>query len=126
MTDADVISKMFAKSKDKLKTANIDFEHGQYDDAVSRAYYAVFHAISAALLSRKLHFSSHSQTIGAFNREFVKPGLVPADFSRIIQRLFNDRQTGDYDMQTGIDAESARENLLDAEKIILTCEKIAL
>jgi len=52
---------MIEKAASKLKTARIDFENGQYDDSISRSYYAVFHALSAALLQKGLTYSSHSQ-----------------------------------------------------------------
>jgi len=79
------LSQILMKAESKLKTAKIDFENGQYGDAISRAYYAVFHAISAVLLSKQLVFSSHSQVIGAFNKEFVKEGI----FHKDLRQLFN-------------------------------------
>jgi len=75
--DIDVIKMMLVKARKKVATAKTNLDNDQYDDAVSRTYYAVFHAISAALLSKGLHFSSHGQTIGAFNREFIKTKKFP-------------------------------------------------
>jgi uncharacterized protein (UPF0332 family) len=112
------LCQILEKAESKLKTARIDFDNGQYDDAISRAYYAVFHAISAALLSRQLVFSSHSQVVGAFNKEFVKAGIVPKEFTAIIQRLFADRQTGDYDIIDVIDKETAAEGIRNAVTIL--------
>lgn len=94
-----------------------------FDDAVSRAYYAVFHAMNAALISRGLSFSSHAQTIGVFNREFVKSGVFPKEYSQIIQDLFEDRQAGDYDVDTIIDEQTARESIDKAEIIISGIER---
>jgi hypothetical protein len=59
--NADEIRAMLAKAEDKMKTARLNYEGGQFDDAVSRAYYAVFHAVSAALFSRGMHYFTHSQ-----------------------------------------------------------------
>jgi uncharacterized protein (UPF0332 family) len=112
------ISKMLEKAESKLKTAKIDFENGQFDDSISRAYYAVFHAITAVLLSRQLTFSSHSQVIGAFNKEFVKTGIFPKDFTAIIQGLFADRQTGDYDIYDLIDSDTAAAGVKNATMLI--------
>ena len=75
--DIDVMKMMLMKARKKVATAKTNLDNDQYDDAVSRTYYAVFHAISATLLSKGLHFSSHGQTIGAFNREFIKPKNSP-------------------------------------------------
>lgn len=106
------------KADSKLKTARIDLESGQYDDAVSRAYYAVFHALTACLLTIDKSFSSHSQVIGAFNKEFIKSGIFPAAFSKDIQILFDDRQSGDYDILRLIDKETAEADLSKALKIV--------
>ncbi len=118
----DVMKAMLSKACEKLKTARIDLDNERYDDSVSRSYYAVFHAISAVLLSKGLHFSSHSQTIGAFNKEFIKSKEFPASFTKIIEKLFNERQTGDYDFETYLDVDIAKEDLAEAEKIIDACE----
>ena len=111
---------MIEKAASKLKTARIDFENGQYDDLISRSYYAVFHALSAALLQKRLTYSSHSQVIGAFNREFVRQGLFPKDFTAIVQGLFADRQTGDYDLGDMIDEETAALGIKNADRILQT------
>lgn len=114
----DVIKLMLNKAHEKLTTAEIDFNNERFDDSISRAYYAVFHAISALLLSKGMHYSSHAQVIGSFNREFVKTKIFPKTFTRIIQRLFEERQIGDYDIESEITFKDAQKNLSDARKII--------
>ena len=121
--NVDVIKQMLVKARKKLRTARTNFDNNQYDDAVSRAYYAVFHTISSVLLSKGLHYSSHGQVIGAFNREFIKTKKFPASFSKSLKKLFNERQTGDYDFQVYIDEDTAKECMESAEKIINACEK---
>ncbi len=106
------------KAESKLKTADLDFSAGQFDDAVSRAYYAVFHALSACLLSKGLSFSSHSQVIGAFNREFIKSDVFPKTFSKDIQIFFADRQSGDYDVITPLDKLTAEADITKARNIV--------
>jgi uncharacterized protein (UPF0332 family) len=114
----DELRRMLEKAENKLKTARIDFDSGQYDDSVSRAYYAIFHALSAVLLAKGFAFSSHSQVIGAFNKEYVKTGVFPKEYTAIIQGLFSDRQTADYDFVGTIDKAIAEEGIRNAEKII--------
>ena len=114
---------MLAKADLKLQAARAAMAQGFNDDAVSRAFYAAFHAMSAALLVKGLTFSSHSQTIGAFNREFVKPGLFPVGFTRIVQRLFDERQAGDYDVDSHIDATIAGQGIEDAASLVAHCRR---
>ena len=85
---ADSVAKEYTtKVRDKLETSRILFGNRKFDDVVSRSYYAVFHALNAVLILRGLSYSSHSQTIGVFNREFVKTGVFPKEYSQIIQGL---------------------------------------
>jgi hypothetical protein len=106
------------KAREKLKTSRLDFAGGQFADAVSRAYYCVFHAITACLLDRGLTYSNHGQVIGAFNREFLKPGLLPKNYAKEIQTLFDDRQSADYDVLSPIDEAIARAEIAMAEGIL--------
>lgn len=121
--DIDVIRAILSKAHEKLKTSQIDFDNERYNDSVSRAYYAVFHDMSAVLLSKGLHFSSHAQTIGAFNREFVNTKQFPAFCVKTIRKLFKERQMGDYDFESYIDVNVAGEDLKETEKIIDACEE---
>ena len=64
--------------------------------ASSRAYYAMFAAAEAMLLSKELSFSKHSAVISAFGRHFAKTGIVPTRLHRAILIAQEDRQAGDY------------------------------
>jgi uncharacterized protein (UPF0332 family) len=119
----NAIQMMLKKAYEKLKTAEMDYDAGRYDDSVSRVYYAVFHSISAVLLAKGLHYSSHNQTIGAFNKEFIHPDIFPKQFSKYIQKLFNDRQIGDYDFENLIGADTAKEDVAVAKQMIEACER---
>ena len=121
--ESDIIRLILRKAHEKLTTAEIDFNNERYDDSISRTYYAVFHAISAVLLSKGLHYSSHAQVIGNFNKEFVKTKIFPKTFTKIIQRLFEERQIGDYDIESGITKKEAKINLDDASRIIVAVHK---
>ena len=122
----DEIKNMLEKAERKLKSAKKLFEIGEYEDAVSRAYYAVFHAISAVLLSKGLTFSKHAQVIGAFNKEFIKTGVFPKDFTKILTRLYEDRQTGDYSYTEFPDEETTAQDIEDAQRVLSACKKYSL
>lgn len=102
----------------KLQAADLLLRENLCGDAASRAYYAAFHAISALHLSRGNTFSSHSQLIGRFNKDYVRTGLFPPEFTRIMARLFEDRQSGDYDIAPSITQDEARQDVNDARKIV--------
>ena len=109
---------MMQKVRAKVRAANVLLESGSWSDAGSRAYYAVFHAISAALLSIGESYSSHAQVIGMFNKRFVHTGQLPREFTAILTRLFEDRQSGDYDVTIELTEAEAREDVADAARIV--------
>lgn len=116
---AAVLREMLAKASRKLAAAQRDLDAKDWEDAVSRAYYAAFHAIPAVLHERGLSFSSHAQTLAAFNKECVRSGEFPADFTRKLDRLMKDRQYGDYSITIQPTEEAARHAVKDAEEILI-------
>jgi uncharacterized protein (UPF0332 family) len=87
------------------------------------AYYAVFHAIQALLLTKGLAFSKHAQVKGAFNKEFVHTGIFPRNFIRIIEQLFKDRHIGDYEYGESINKEQAKKDISDSKRVIKAIAK---
>lgn len=109
---------MLARAADKLTVAQLLLENSAWEDAASRAYYAAFHAISALLFASGKSYSSHAQLIGAFNRDFVKTQVFQRDFTAILTRLFEDRQSGDHDVFAAITEQEARRDVDDAQRIV--------
>lgn len=115
---SEEIKKIIDKGIEKLTVAEELFSKGHYDDACSRAYYAVYHCLTAILFIKGLTYSTHSQTIGAFNKEYVKNNIFPKEFTSKIQRLFDNRQLGDYDVYKRITKDMAEIDIQNAKIII--------
>ena len=107
-----------AHARSKLGAARVLLAADAPGDAASRAYYAAFHAVSAALLARGQAYSSHAQVLGAFNKDFVHAGVFPREFTAILTRLFEDRQTGDYDPTTRLGLGDAKRDVEDAQRVV--------
>ena len=120
---SETLKAMLARADEKLRAARVDLDAGLHGDASSRAYYGAYHAIAAVLAHAGMSFSSHAQTLGAFNREFVKPGAFPPDTFRKIQRLFEDRQIADYDWNVTIEPGTAMEDVSAAEWLVGACKE---
>ncbi len=56
----------------------------------------MFYAVLALLASRTSETSRHSGAISQFDQSFIKPGLLPKDFSRWLHEAFLNRQAADY------------------------------
>ena len=90
------IADLLAKAQRSIKAAERLLRDGDYDFAVSRAYYGMFYVAQAMLLTRDLRRSKHSGVIAAFQEQFVKPGDVPDRFFHLLRDGFEDRAEGDY------------------------------
>jgi uncharacterized protein (UPF0332 family) len=124
--DAELSKKLktiMSKARDSLVVAKQLHMENHYNHAASRAYYAVFHALQAILLTKGLSFSKHSAVLSAFNKEFVFTKTFIKDFYDKIVRLFKDRLTGDYGYEKEITQESSEADVTDAETIINAIEK---
>ncbi len=109
---------MIQKAVRSIMVAQRHVEEGNYDFASSRAYYTAFYAIQAVLLTKNLSFSKHAGVISAFNRHFVRTAIFPREFSKLISRLFRERQTGDYEFDVSIGEDDARKDVRIATRVL--------
>jgi uncharacterized protein (UPF0332 family) len=90
-------------------SARLLLNAGDGDGACNRAYYAMFDAARAALLTSAGDASearTHSGLIAAFGLRLVKPSLVPVELGKALNRVFEIRQAADYTEQA-VSRESA-------------------
>ena len=78
----DEVKAILTLAEGKLRAVGLLLEGGAWADAASRAYYAAFHAVSAALLSKGRAYSSHAQVLGSFNKAFVRMWRTPSELWR--------------------------------------------
>lgn len=103
-----------ARADQALRAAEGLLQLGLYADSVSRSYYAVFHLIRAALLTRGVEPRSHGGAIHLFNTELVRPGLFSSSHNRLIAGLQRSRELADYDAAVAFSGDEARRELDDA------------
>ena len=85
------------RALEDLQSAQKLFTDGHFRAANNRAYYAIFHAIRAALELKRVDSSKHSGVIAEFRRLFIKEGLLPVEISQMIGSAFTIRNASDYD-----------------------------
>jgi uncharacterized protein (UPF0332 family) len=84
-----------ARAQDDLATARDDLAHSHLRGAVNRAYYAIFHSASAALLWLDVERVRHSGTQSAFGEYLVKPGHIEPELGKIYSRARKAREEQD-------------------------------
>lgn len=70
---------MIEKAQRSLRAAEEHLAKGDHDFASSKAYYAVFHLMQAALLTKGKTFSKHAGVISGFSEQFIRPGTFPPE-----------------------------------------------
>lgn len=107
-----------AKAKEKLRVAETLFRASAYDDAVSRAYYAVFHAAQAILLTEGLSATTHQGVVNLFGLHLVKTGKLDARFGKSLANLKDDREDSDYEVFSAIDMATAERAVKEAKEFV--------
>jgi uncharacterized protein (UPF0332 family) len=110
--------KLIARAKENIIEMNVLLERSLYFGAVNRAYYAIFHSISALLLLDNKQFSSHKSLISYFGKHYSKTGQVPKNYHRIFLDAFDVRQRADYDYDAIVSKEHAEEIASNAREIV--------
>ena len=115
----DAISEQAAlrKARESLAAA-AELSVNYPDFAVSRAYYAMFYAVTAMLYRKDLRFNRHSAIIAAFGSEFSKDDPSWRRHHRNLIRAESLRNEGDYDLYAQTTPEELEETLQAATEFI--------
>lgn len=95
-----------------------------YNAAVSRMYYACFHATSALLINSGFEAHTHNGVRTIFSKEFVATGLLPRELSKFYTEIFNKRQNSDYEDFVNYTAEDIEDLYPQAVAFIEAVEKL--
>jgi uncharacterized protein (UPF0332 family) len=106
------------KAVEALASAESEHAAGRQSFAVNRAYYACFYALSSVLLGEDLRFVKHSGVRAALHRSLVKTGRLEARWGRFYDRLFENRQRGDYQELVTFEAEQVAEIVSQARGFV--------
>ena len=112
------VDDLFRKAQRKLGAAKKLLELGEYEDAVSRAYYCIFHAAKAALASENLFPKSHEGTLREFGLRFVKERKLSRELGVIFSDAKSLRETADYASRPVLGLEDAEWVVGAAERFL--------
>jgi uncharacterized protein (UPF0332 family) len=115
LTDAQL---WLALSEHKLRMAREHLAGGEYRDAVSDAYYAMFHVARAALITSGVESRRHTGVISRFAELFVKTDKVDRELSRTLMRGLQLRADADYSPRVSLNREKATQAVAEAEAFV--------
>ena len=112
------------KAVEILQDANTLYEQGGSPASiVNRAYYAMFYAALAMLVTVDRSSAKHSGVIALFDKEFVRESIVSKDLGKLLHEAFEARQKGDYQDISKIDRQKATEILNSAVEFVKSIEE---
>ena len=112
------------KADDCIKDAELLISADRFFSTVGRGYYAMFHAATAALLTKEIVRHSHQGIISSFGREFIKTGQVEAKFHKYFAEAFDLRQISDYQPMVEITHRQANNVVERAKEFVEICKKL--
>jgi uncharacterized protein (UPF0332 family) len=114
------ISKYRAEiAKNRLRASQVLFKEGFYNDAISKAYFAI-HAISRAILIlHDIRASTHEGVKTMLSKELIKEAkILPQDFAKKYSQLKALREDADYEDFITYTKKDAKEAIEIADRFI--------
>lgn len=110
-------------AKEDLETALDNLKANHLRAANNRAYYAIYHAVTAVLALKQIAFKRHKDTIGYFNKEYIKTEIFPKELGHRISAAEEIRHDSDYDEFYIASKEETEKQIACAEELIKLVEK---
>ena len=118
------INKLIQKAEHTLKAAEELLKSAYPSDAASKAYYAIFYAARALLLSENVDVTKHSAVESAFGFNFAKTGKLDPRYHRMLMEARKIREIADYDIDEDIKEQTSSERLADAKAFVSAAKKL--
>lgn len=118
----DLSKYRYQRSRENLRDAWILLEAQSYKSSVNRSYYAIFHCLRAVTALDSFDSSKHSGIIAFFNMHYVKTGIFDKSVSKMLDKAYRWREKADYKDYEEVTENTAKEQIMNAEKIMSVIE----
>jgi uncharacterized protein (UPF0332 family) len=112
------------KAVERLKAAEKLLHDGYYEDAVSRGYYAMYHAAKAALSTVNVFPRTHEGAVSEFGRRFVLTGVFSKDLGKDLADAKAARETYEYSPTATVGKPEAETILSNAQHFVNTIKTL--
>lgn len=96
-TKYDLARYRIETAKSDLRSAKLLLEADEYRGANNRAYYAIYHAISAVHALEGKAYKRHKDALSNFNKDYIHSEIFPKEYGRRIAEAEEIRHASDYD-----------------------------
>jgi len=119
-----LIAEYLKTARERLQSAKLLFDAGQWRDSVSRSYYVFLDAADALLLTKDLRPKSHAGTMNLLGAHFIKTGIVDKKYARWFQEIMEARFHADYKRTKKVPRDEAQSALMEAEEFLKMVEAL--
>ena len=122
-TREDLVLYRIETAKSDINSAKILLEAGEFRGANNRAYYGIYHGISAIHALDGNVYKRHKDALEKKKKNYIKTEVFPKTLGRKIAEAEEIRHASDYDDFYIATREEAEEQILTAEELIDCIEK---
>ena len=119
-----IISYRLERAHEAFEEAKMLLNGGHTNTCVNRLYYACFYAVSALLLIKGFASSKHKGVRSFFHQHVVKTGLIDIESGNVYDKLFLNRQKGDYTDLVRFDADEVAGWFEEAQQFVKMVEEV--
>ena len=112
------------KAKNTLKEAKGISQLEYWNAVANRLYYSCYYITGALLIANNYSAHTHSGVIHLLGMHFIKTGILSKDAGKFYSKLYELRQTGDYDDMFNLTQEDVMPLITPAENYIIELEKL--
>lgn len=122
-TRKDLVIYRLETAKSDIKSAEILLKEGEFRGANNRAYYGVYHAVSAIHALDGNAYKRHKDALANFNKNYIKTEIFPRALGRKIAEAEEIRHASDYDDFYIATRDEAEEQITTAKELVEKIEE---
>ena len=122
-TQRDLVLYRIETSKSDIKAAEILLNAREFRGANNRAYYGIYHAVSAIHALDGNAYKRHKDALANFNKNYVKTEIFPRKLGKRIVESEEIRHASDYDDFYIATREEAEEQIQTAKELVKLVEE---
>ena len=122
-TQRELVLYRIETSKSDIKAAEILLNAREFRGANNRAYYGIYHAVSAIHALDGNAYKRHKDALANFNKNYVKTEIFPRKLGKRIVESEEIRHASDYDDFYIATREEAEEQIQTAKELVKLVEE---
>ena len=122
----DLVYHRLQIAEEDYETAELLMQGERYRGANNRAYYGIYHAISAVHALDGNAYKRHKDAVANFNKDYVKTSVFPREMGRKIGQAEEICHASDYDDFYIASKEESERQISVADEFIILAEKYCM